>query len=70
MDNHFLRLPQVMQKIGLSRSEIYRRISLGQFPAQYKIGERTSAWLASEIDAWIAERLQGRASSKGGIHAT
>ena len=32
-------------------------------PGQFEIGERASAWLASEIDAWVASRI---ASGQGG----
>ena len=51
------RLPHVKVRTGLSRSEIYRRISAGNFPAPIKLGERTSAWDSREIDRWIADRI-------------
>lgn len=54
------RLPQVRARTGLSRSEIYRRIALGEFPAPIKLGLRASAWSKQEIDAWIAERIAAR----------
>jgi len=54
------RLPQVKARTGLSRSEIYRRISFGDFPRAIKLGERASAWSSSEIDAWIADRIASR----------
>jgi prophage regulatory protein len=44
----------------LSRSEIYRRIALGDFPAPVKLGPRASAWHTAEIDAWIAQRIAVR----------
>ena len=55
-----LRLPQVKARPGLSRSEIYRRIVNGEFPAQVKIGVRASAWSSAEIDHWVAERIAER----------
>lgn len=54
------RLPQVKARTGLSRSEIYRRIALGDFPRPIKLGERASAWSAAEVDAWIAQRIAAR----------
>lgn len=54
------RLPQVKARTGLGRSEIYRRISVGQFPAPIKLGERASAWNAAEVDEWIAARIAAR----------
>ena len=54
------RFPQVKARTGLGRSEIYRRIAAGQFPAPIKLGERASAWNAAEIDVWITERIAAR----------
>lgn len=55
-----LRLPQVKARTGLSRSELYRRIAKGAFPAPVKIGVRASAWSSAEIDHWVAERIAER----------
>lgn len=54
------RLPAVKARTGLSRSEIYRRVQTGGFPAPIKLGERASAWSASEVDSWIAARIAER----------
>ena len=54
------RLPQVKARTGLSRSEIYRRISIGDFPAPVKLGQRASAWSKHEVDAWISQRIAER----------
>jgi prophage regulatory protein len=54
------RLPQVKARTGLSRSELYRRIAAGDFPQPVKLGERASAWNASEVDRWIAGRIAAR----------
>ena len=54
------RLPQVKARTGLGRSEIYRRIAAGNFPAPIKLGERASAWVASEVDAFIESRIAAR----------
>ena len=54
------RLPQVKARTGLSRSELYRRIAAGDFPQPVKLGERASAWNASEVDTWITGRIAAR----------
>ncbi|WP_175772809.1 AlpA family phage regulatory protein [Paraburkholderia phenazinium] len=41
------------ERIGLSRSEIYRRIKAGTFPQTLSLGQRSVGWLESDIDAWI-----------------
>lgn len=58
--SRLVRLPYVKLHTGLSRSEIYRRIAAGTFPAPVKLGERASAWDSREIDAWIAARIAAR----------
>lgn len=54
------RLPKVQTRTGLSRSEIYRRIAAGTFPAPIKLGERASAWPEHEVTAWIDARIAAR----------
>ena len=53
-----LRLPDVKARTGLSRSTIYLRVSEGKFPAPIALGVRSVGWIESEVDAWIAERIQ------------
>jgi prophage regulatory protein len=60
----FLRLPQVKQRTGLSRSSIYAKISLGEFPAPVNLGARAVAWIGAEIDQWINDRVK---ASRGGL---
>ncbi len=53
MAQTILRLPEVKTRTGLSRSEIYRREALGEFPKRIRLGVRSVGWLASEIDEFI-----------------
>ena len=46
------RLPQVKARTGLGRSEIYRRIAAGTFPAQVALGPKSVAWIEAEVLAW------------------
>lgn len=48
-----IKLQQVKELVGLSKSSIYAFIAEGTFPKQVKIGRRAVAWLASDIYAWI-----------------
>jgi len=57
-----IRLPQVIQKTGLSRSSIYAAIAKEEFPAQIKLTKRSSGWLESEVDQWISDRVAERDS--------
>lgn len=65
MTCRFLRLPDVRAKVGLSRSTIYLRMSKGQFPQTVKLGERSVAWIDSDIDDWIEERINESSKKQG-----
>ena len=61
MTSHqLLRLRQVEQKTGLKRSQIYLYMKKGTFPCSIKIGPSSVAWLESEIDEWVNEKLSAR----------
>lgn len=51
-----MRLPEVIQTSGKSRSRIYDAIKAGNFPTQVSIGARSVGWRASEIAAWVRSR--------------
>jgi prophage regulatory protein len=52
-----LRLPEVERRTGLRRAHLYKLARSGGFPRPLKIGARASAWRASEVCAWITERI-------------
>lgn len=56
MNRTFLRKSEVLKKTGVANSTLYYWIKLGKFPKPYKIGERASAWLLSEVEDWMATR--------------
>ena len=51
--DRFLRLPAVLERTGLSRSTLYRRISQGTFPKQVQISLRCAGWRESAITEWM-----------------
>jgi len=54
----FLRLPEVKARTGLSRTEIYALGQKGEFPKQLKIGARSVAWVASEVEEWVTNLIK------------
>jgi len=60
MQKQLLRLPHVQEVVGLSRSEIYRLISIGRFPRPVPLGERARAWDSDEIQGWVQSRINAR----------
>lgn len=53
-----LRLPEVKDITGLSKSTIYARITEGTFPKQVPIGPRLVVWIESDIQEWISQQIQ------------
>ena len=58
-----LRLPQVMAKTGLSRAAVWAKQNPknsrydAAFPKGVKLAANTTAWVESEIDAWLESRI-------------
>ena len=57
-ETYLIKLPEVMRRTGLSRSQTYALIKQAKFPKQISLtGERSSAWIVSEIQEWIQNRI-------------
>ena len=65
----YLRMPDLMRQLGVSRSTIYLLISRGILPRPIKLGLRVAVWLQSDVEASIAlargRKSELRASRKG-----
>ncbi|HAT3901976.1 TPA: AlpA family transcriptional regulator [Citrobacter koseri] len=48
-----IRVPEVLRRVGFSRTTMYELIKEGRFPDKVIIGARCVAFVESEIDAWI-----------------
>jgi len=51
--DRILRINAVLDRTGLSRSTLYRKIQTGSFPRQVKIAARCAGWRESAVDAWM-----------------
>lgn len=60
--SRFLRRQEVEQLVGLSASEVYRRISAGTFPKQIKISPRFVRWNERDIVEWMEKQRAGGSS--------
>jgi prophage regulatory protein len=63
----YLRLPEVLDRVGVSWITLLRWEKQGLFPKRRKLGHRVVAWLESEIDQWCKERPVARSSQKGSV---
>ena len=57
-----IRRPEVLSRVGLASSTLYEMTAAGDFPAPIPIGRQAVAWLESEVDAWIKNRIEQRDS--------
>jgi prophage regulatory protein len=61
-----LRLPQVEEATGESRSTIYKRIYDGEFPKPVKLGAKSVGWVEDEIAAYNEARIAARDAGANG----
>ena len=59
-----LRLREVLDRVGLSKSTLWRLIKAGQFPKPISLGPRAVGWIEEEIDQWISSRSRAELSDK------
>ena len=55
-ENAFLRLPQVLALIPISKSAWWAGCKTGRYPKPIKLSPRTTAWRSADIAA-LVERL-------------
>ena len=51
----FLRLPQVLHIVPVSKSAWWEGCKTGRFPKPVKLGPRTTAWKAEDITALVKQ---------------
>ena len=60
----FLMLPQVREIVPYSPNHIWRLKRLGQFPKRIHLGGNRVAWLQSEVNTWVDNKLAARNDSQ------
>lgn len=60
MTQQLIRLPDVRRLVGLSRTEIYRRMKRREFPQSVPLGPAAIAWSSVEVQRWIEQRIAER----------
>lgn len=53
----FLRLPQVLAFVPISKSTLWRRIQAHTFPEPLKLSPRVTVWRAEDIRQWISQQI-------------
>lgn len=64
LEDIFLKRREVQRRTTMPRTTMDREIALGTFPKPVKLTSgRSVAWLRSDIDKWIADRIAARATA-------
>lgn len=56
--SRLLRLPDVIDRVGLGKTSIYCLEREGDFPPRVQLSARAVAWREDAIDTWLASRPQ------------
>lgn len=54
--DRIIKLPELTNITGLSKSSIYREIARGTFPKQKQLSRYSIGWRTSEIADWVTSR--------------
>ncbi|MCW1971437.1 UNVERIFIED_ORG: prophage regulatory protein [Pantoea agglomerans] len=57
MKQSLIRMSETTRRTGYGKAWIYRLISQNKFPKPIKIGSRAIAFVESEVEEWIEQRI-------------
>ena len=57
MTPRLIRLKELINLVGLSKTTIYRMIAEGTFPRQIPLGCRVVVWNETEVNSWIEKQI-------------
>ncbi len=55
----FIRIRQVLEMIGVSRTTLWRMVRAGTFPRPVRITERNRGYVRDTVEAWMKTRTDG-----------
>ncbi len=59
----FIRASEIAARLGVARPTIYGWVEAGRFPPPIHLGPRVVAWIRSEFEEWVHNRI---AKTRGG----
>ena len=66
----FLRQPQVLRLVPVSKSTLWRRVGEGMFPTPVKLSSRVTAWRVEDVRDWIEAQAGQRSRPPNGVTAS
>ena len=61
-----LSQPQVLERIGLGRTTLWRMEKAGEFPRRRQVSANRVMWIEAEVDLWI-EALPAAGGDEGEV---
>jgi prophage regulatory protein len=58
-----IRIKQVRELTGISRTYIYSMVKQGTFPAPVSLSRKSKAWISEEVIDWIQTKIDARDKS-------
>ncbi|WP_281926773.1 helix-turn-helix transcriptional regulator [Roseibium album] len=58
-------LPELLDLVPLSRTQIWRLEKQGAFPTRIRIGQRRIGWRADELQDWLEQRTRADSHDDG-----
>ena len=63
METRLMRLPQVIERLGVGHSTLYRLVADDPtFPRPVKVGRKVVAWRSDLLEEWIVRQGQQTAA--------
>ena len=63
MEMRLLRLPEVIERLGVGRTTLYKLVAEDPtFPQPVKVGRKVVAWRSDLLDEWIVTQGQQKAA--------
>jgi prophage regulatory protein len=59
MAERFLSVRSVLDRVCLSRTELYERMKEGAFPRTIALGPQKVVFIESQIEAWMRAQIEG-----------
>ena len=56
MAERLLKMKQLLERVPVSKAQVYRWIRAGTFPQSVSLGPQSIAFREAEVDAWIKAR--------------
>lgn len=65
--SRIIRIKDVVARVALSRSTIYRKMDSGTFPRSIELTESAIGWHEHEIDEWLRTRKPANQNNPIGV---